>query len=497
MANPLFPRAAGVLLHPTSLSGAHGMGDLGAVPALLDWMTTAGLTVWQVLPLVPPGSADSPYASPSALSGNTWLLALSGLVADGLLSEAEVVPSPTAEDRADFAAARALKQPLLHLAAERLTRDRQHPLWPRFAQYFSEQRWAVDAGLFQAIRQQQGQTAWWQWPEPLRMRDPQALAQAREELADEVQRYVALQFLFDRQWRWIRGHARSRGVQIWGDVPIYVDADSVDTWSQPDLFQLDGHGQPHCVAGVPPDYFAAKGQFWGNPLYDWSAMARDRYRWWIARLRRTLSHVDVVRMDHFRGFAGYWAIPHDAPDATFGAWQQGPGLSFFAALRRELGELPLIAEDLGVMDEAVLQLRLDSGLPGMKVLQFAFGDTAKNPFLPHHHEPNSVVYTGTHDNDTALGWWLSTPEQQARVRRYLGPVEDATIAWRLVETAYASVAQTAVVPMQDLLGLGSEARMNVPGVTAGNWTWRLPAGVLTPELAAKLRELAATFDRLR
>ena len=501
MVNPMFPRAAGVLLHPTSLPGPHGMGDLGGVPALLDWMSTAGLSIWQVLPLVPPGAAHSPYASPSALSGNAWLVALSGLVADGLLTKAEIDMAPLPDEHADFAAAERVKGPLLRLAVDRLRERRpdghHHPLRQAFVQYYHEQPWAVDAGLFQAIRQQQDGAPWWLWPTPLRTRDPEALAEAREALGEEIQRYVGLQFLFDRQWQWIRSHARHRGIRIVGDVPIYVDGDSVDTWCQPQLFQLDASGQPRKVAGVPPDYFAETGQFWGNPLYDWTAMARDRYRWWATRLRRMLVHVDAVRIDHFRGFSAYWAIPRDAPDATFGSWQRGPGLPLFSALRREFGALPLIAEDLGDVDEAVIALRTKAGLPGMKVLQFAFGDGPSNPFLPHHHEQDAVVYTGTHDNDTTVGWWRASPDQHARTRRYLGQVDEPTIAWRLVEAAFASVAHTAIVPAQDLLGLDSSARMNRPGVAAGNWTWRLPADALDSKLAVRVRELAATFDRIR
>jgi 4-alpha-glucanotransferase len=501
MSNPLFPRSAGLLLHPTSLPGPHGMGDLGGVPALLDWMASAGLSVWQVLPLVPPGAAHSPYASPSALSGNTWLIALSGLVADQLLTAAEIAAPPMPQDVADFAAAQAFKAPLLRLAADRLRQVvpqvRKHPLRQEFVKYYNEQTWAVDAGLFHAIREAQGHTPWWEWPEPLRTRDKQALLEAEEALSDDVQRYVALQFLFDRQWRWVRGHARHRKLRIVGDVPIYVDGDSVDTWCQPRLFQLDAKGRAKKVAGVPPDYFAETGQFWGNPLYDWAAMARDRYRWWASRLRRMLVHVDAVRIDHFRGFSAYWAIPREAPNATYGSWQRGPGLPLFTALRRELGELPLIAEDLGDIDEAAATLRIKAALPGMKVLQFAFGDGAHSPFLPHHHEPDGVVYTGTHDNDTTVGWWLASPDQQALVQRYLGPLDAQTIAWRMVEAAFASVAHTAIVPAQDLLGLGSEARMNRPGVTDGNWAWRLQSGALDADLAARVRELSTTYDRLR
>ena len=495
MPQPLFPRAAGLLLHPTSLPGPHGAGDLGGVPAFLDWLASAGMTLWQVLPLVPPGAADSPYASPSALSGHTGLIALSGLVADGLLRPEECVAPNFPSEHADFSAAYAWKRPLLEQAADRLRRDAAHPLRRDLARWLGEQRWATDAALFAAIRRQQEGKPWWQWPRPLRMRVPAALREAQAALGDEVERGLALQFLFDRQWQWIRDHAKHRGIRIIGDVPIYVDGDSVDTWCQPQLFALDSQGEPEWVAGVPPDYFAEKGQFWGNPLYDWEAMARDRYRWWTARLRRVLHHVDVVRMDHFRGFAAYWAIPRAAPDATFGQWRPGPDAALFEALRRDLGELPLIAEDLGDVDDAVTTLRQRVGLPGMAVLQFAFGDDSGSPFLPHNHVPHSVVYTGTHDNDTTLGWWLAHPDQHARVQRYLGPMQAADVPWHFVRAALGSVAHTAIIPVQDAIGLGSAARMNTPGVTAGNWAWRLPADALDPALAARLREAAGTFGR--
>lgn len=491
-----FPRSAGILLHPTSLPGPFGTGDMGGVPGLLQWMTDAGLGVWQTLPLVPPGAADSPYASPSALSGNTRLISLSGLVADGLLRESELPSVELPQHVCDFAAADAIKVPLLHLAADRLLADRAHGLRGPLRAYLDAEPWVLDAALFLALRAKYGHVAWWHWPEPLAQRDPRALASAREELETAVDREIVLQFLFDRQWAWIRQNARHRGIRIVGDVPIYVDGDSVDTWRRPELFQLDRNGQPKLVAGVPPDYFAEKGQFWGNPLYDWTAMAKDGYAWWAQRLRRALQHADVVRIDHFRGFAAYWAIPQGAPDATYGSWKRGPGLPLFAALRKALGGLPLIAEDLGVVDDSVIDLRERSGLPGMKVLQFAFGDDALNPFLPHNHVPDSVVYTGTHDNDTTLGWWQATLGQHTRVRQYLGPVEDATVAQTLVRTAFASVAHTAVVPAQDFLGLGTEARMNVPGVTDGNWRWRLPSAGLGPELAAHIRELAHLYGRI-
>ena len=497
MKNPLFPRSAGILLHPTSLPGPYAMGDLGAVPALLDWMHQAGLTVWQVLPLVQTGGGNSPYSSQSALSANTLLLAFSGLVADKLLHPHELPPPLESLEKVDFQAVHALKLPLLEKAADRLVNDHAHPLHPRFIRYVHQQPWAVDAALFQAIRAEQKHQPWWHWPLPLRKRDPQALAEAEKRLKLQVNRYVALQFLFDRQWQWLAEHARHRGIRIFGDVPIYVDGDSVETWKHPHLFQLDAHLQPKKVSGVPPDYFAKLGQFWGNPLYDWPAMARDHYAWWTQRMQRALTHVDVVRIDHFRGFAAYWAIPRQAPDATHGSWQRGPGLPLFAALKKSLGQLPMIAEDLGVMDDAVTTLRDKSGLPGMKVLQFAFGDNATNPFLPHHHTEHCVVYTGTHDNDTTLGWWNATPELHGKVRQYLGEVDADTIAKVLVKTAMASVAHTAIIPAQDFLELGTEARMNVPGLTAENWAWRMKPGALDPHLASQIRRQVELFDRLQ
>ncbi len=490
------PRSAGILLHPTSLPGPNGIGEIGAAARrFVDWLAAARLTRWQVLPLVPPGGGDSPYATPSAMSGNPWLIDMEDLVDEGLLQQAEVQPPELPEVRVDYGAVYAWKGPLLDLAAQRLTQTpshRLHAAWRAFAQTHA---WARDAALFQALRRQQGQVPWWQWPKPLRDREPHVLAQASALLASEVDRSTALQFLFDAQWRALRRYALERGVRLIGDLPIYVDADSADTWANPKLFQLNADCQPVAVAGVPPDYFSETGQFWGNPLYDWQVMHDDGYRWWIARITRALQQTDVVRIDHFRGFSAYWAIPAGSPDARSGQWRPGPGLALFRALQRELGALPLIAEDLGVVDDALVALREGAGLPGMKVLQFAFGGDAANPFLPHDHTERAVVYTGTHDNDTTAGWFAASDAAvQAHVHAYFGdPAEEP--AALLIRAAFASVCRTAIVPMQDVLGLGSEARMNTPGTTQGNWNWRMTHEALNAENAKRMSQLSKLYGR--
>lgn len=499
-----FSRAAGVLLHPTSLPGKHGIGDLGVgAYRFLDWLAEARISLWQVLPLVPPGAADSPYASPSAMSGNPWLIDLEALVKDGLLKTADLPPELAAE-QVDYGAVHAQKRPLLEQAADRLVTNHRHRLHAAYVAFAKAQPWATDAGLYHALREHGSGQPWWTWPADIRDRDLKAIAWWRKELAVKVDRYVALQFLFDRQWQAVRAYARKLGIRLIGDVPIYVDADSADTWANRQLFQLDGDGRATYVAGVPPDYFSELGQLWGNPLYDWAAMARDGYRWWISRLQRALQQTDLVRLDHFRGFSAYWAIPADAEDARTGRWLPGPGADLFRALRhglststaRGISGLPLIAEDLGVVDDALIALRDGAGLPGMRVLQFAFGADAKNPFLPHNHVEHAVVYSGTHDNDTTLGWWQGSPAVQDHVRRYFG-IDGHDISWDFIRIAMASVGDMAIVPMQDVLALGSEARMNTPGVATGNWGWRLPPDAFRPELAARLRELVLLYDRAR
>jgi 4-alpha-glucanotransferase len=470
------------------------MGDLGAgARTFIDWLVSAKLGLWQVLPLVPPGGGHSPYASPSAMAGHTLLIDLADLVSEGLLTTADL-PAPLPQTQVDFPAVANRKQPLLDAAADRLVADKHHPLHEGLRQFARQERWVHDAALFAALQARGDGEPWWQWPEEIRRREPAAMAWWRRELDADLDRRIALQFLFQRQWLALRAYARERQVRIIGDVPIYVDLDSADVWAHPQLFQLDASGRPKAVAGVPPDYFSEHGQLWGNPLYDWTACAREGFHWWIERLRRTWSLCDIVRLDHFRGFSAYWAVPADAEDARAGQWRPGPGLALFHAIRRALGEQPLIAEDLGDIDEAARRLRVESGLPGMQVLQFAFGGEQNHPFLPHNHVANAVTYTGTHDNDTLWGWWRSSPEVHHHVRRYLG-IDGHDMAWGLIRVAFASVAHTAIVPMQDVLSLGSEARMNEPGVPTGNWSWRLPESGLSAATAERLAELARLYGR--
>ena len=480
-------------MHPSSLPGSHGIGDLGAASRdFVDWLARAGASVWQVLPLVPVGAGDSPYSSAAALAGNPWLIDLQALVLDGLL---EAVPPPPRfpVDRIDVAAMTAYKLPLIASAAARLVAG--HPLYSALQAFIAAQGWVKDVALYFALKQASGNKPWWEWPAALRDRDPAALSEARAEHAAAYHRVLCEQFLFERQWQALRGYARQRGVSLYGDVPIYVDWDSADVWVHRAQFQLDAEGAPLEVAGVPPDYFSATGQLWGNPLYEWAAMAKDHHAWWVARLQRVLSQVDIVRIDHFRAFAAYWAVPRGSLDARPGKWRQGPGEALFDDLKKALGELPIVAEDLGVIDDAVRALVRGVGLPGMKVLQFAFGEDAKNPFLPHNYAPDCVAYTGTHDNDTTRGWWQSSDEQtRDHVRRYLG-VDGHDVVWDLMRAALASVANTVIVPLQDILELGAAARMNVPAAPTGNWLWRVHADAFLDDRSHRFRTLVSLYGR--
>lgn len=490
------PRAAGVLLHPSSLPGQHGIGDIGKISHdFVDWLHSAGIKVWQVLPLGPTGGGDSPYASPASMAGNPWLVGLELLVDGQLLQSEELIGPQLANDYIEFGGMIHWKQDRLHLAADRLLAQPRHAWYSELQQFRTDNPWVLDAALFQVLREARNYQPWWTWEPELRTRKAAALQFVRENQRVEVDRYIVLQYFFDRQWRELRQYAKKRGIEFLGDVPIYVDADSADTWSQPGLFQLDASGKPSAVAGVPPDYFSVTGQLWGNPLYDWAAMHKTQYRWWSARLNRALQLVDRVRIDHFRGFAAYWAVPQGAEDARGGSWQPGPGIALFRALARDLGKLPLVAEDLGVVDDDVIALREGAELPGMLVLQFAFGDNADNPFLPHNHVPHAVVYTGTHDNDTTLGWWQSSADVHGKVADYLGKPLLADVPWTLIRTAMQSVAQLAVVPLQDVLELGSEARMNVPGRPDKNWAWRVLPGQLTADHAKRLAHLVKLYGR--
>jgi 4-alpha-glucanotransferase len=493
----LFPRAGGVLLHPTSLPSRYGIGDVGAgARAFVDWLQSAGLSRWQVLPLVPPGPGASPYSSPSAFAGNPWLIDLDQLVEDGLLAQSDVADVPTFSlDAVEFDRVFTWKRPLLDRAAHKLVDDKKHPLHEKFRAFRESESWALDYGIFVALKEQHQGKAWWDWERDLAFHEPKALAAARKELHTRVDNVVAEQFLFEEGWQKLRRYAHQRGVKLIGDIPIYVDSDSADVWSHRRSFMLKADGRPEAVAGVPPDAFTELGQLWGNPLYDWDALAADGHAFWVERLRRVIALTDIVRIDHFRAFSAYWRIPADAPDARTGTWMRGPGLAVFKDLERALGPLPVIVEDLGQIDDDVHALREAIDLPGMKVLQFAFGEDGTHQYLPHNYPENCVVYAGTHDNDTILGWWHTQPEHvRDHVRRYLN-VSGHDVVWDMMRAAFASVAHTAIVTMQDVLALDGSARMNTPGQAHGNWGWRARPDAFGAHAAERLRGIARLFNR--
>lgn len=495
-------RRAGLLLHPTSLPGRFAIGDLGpAVDRLLDWMTRAGLSIWQVLPLGPPTIYGSPYDSLSAFAGNPLLISPERLLADGLLTPEDLDAPSGSDNRVDFAKVATWKRTLLRQSWERF-RDIPGPLHDEMTAFQTaeaQRSWLADWTLFSALKERFPGQSWCEWPAPLRDRKPTALEVARQELADELDYHGYLQFQFFRQWQRVRDEAARRGILLLGDLPIYVAHDSADVWSHRELFALAEDGRPAAVAGVPPDYFSPDGQRWGNPLYRWDVLAKNGHGWWIERVAANLRLADALRLDHFRGFEAYWQIPASEPTAVHGSWTPGPGTALFAALKDALGALPLIAEDLGDITPSVHELRAALGLPGMRVLQFGFDD-AGSLHAPHHLSPKSVVYTGTHDNDTLLGWFRGLePQKQQRVRDYAGAADadEARVVQAIVRLAFTSVARWMIIPAQDLLELGSEARMNTPGQALGNWVWRLPAGAFTDPLAERLRRLAELSDRLR
>jgi len=492
-------RHAGILLHPTSLPGPGGIGDLGeSARRWIEWLRQAGCGLWQVLPLGPTGYGDSPYQCFSAFAGNPLLISLEDLVAAGLLADDELAGSPRfPDDLVKFGEVIRFKDRLLDLAAFHFNARATTELKLRYEAFRAEQAgWLEDFALFMALKRAHADRSWTEWEGELGERKPAALAEARRRLAAETEGTRVRQFLFFEQWNALHDLARRTGVRIVGDIPIFVAPDSADVWAHSRLFHLDSSGRPTVVAGVPPDYFTETGQRWGNPLYRWEVMRQDGYAWWMGRLRAALSQVDIVRLDHFRGFEAYWEVPADAPTAETGRWVPGPGAGFLEAVRRELGALPLIAEDLGVITPEVVELREAFDLPGMKVIQFAFDSDADNPFLPHNYTSNAVVYTGTHDNDTSCGWYASAGEvERDYCRRYLR-CDGEDIAWDLIRAAWASVANWAVTPLQDVLSLDSRARMNYPGRSDGNWSWRVRTDELTSEAAERLRDMSECYGRL-
>jgi len=496
-----FNRSGGILLHPTSLPGPYGIGDLGLQAyRFVDWLAATGCTLWQVLPLGPTGYGDSPYQCFSAFAGNPYLISFAALIEDGLLTEADVAVMPDFNaSRVDYGQLIPWKLELLQKVFSRVSAA-EETLRQEFKQFRTENAaWLDDFALFMSIKEANGGGAWSGWDESLRKRKPAVMEKARADHAEDVLRYSFYQFLFFRQWNKLRAYANERGIRIIGDIPIFIAYDSADAWANPNLFFLDEESLPTVVAGVPPDYFSATGQLWGNPLYHWPAHKESGYAWWLKRFRSVFQFVDVVRLDHFRGFAGYYEIPYGAPTAEKGQWLTGPGKDFFATVSRELsgsgnGSLPIIAEDLGVITPDVVELREGFNLPGMKILQFGFSG-ADNPFLPHNYSANCVAYTGTHDNDTARGWFDSAPpEERNFALRYLDS-DGTDFAWDLIRSVWSSVAVYAVTPMQDVLGLGTEARMNYPSRLGGNWEWRMKEEDLSPALAERLREFNELYLR--
>ncbi len=485
---PLAKRRAGILLHPSSLPGDFGFGDFGQhAYQFVDFLNASGIGVWQMLPLTPTHGDLSPYQGLSVHAGNPLLISLEKLQQEGWLKEIKF------RDQED-----PLPQRLQHIRLARQgfcrhASDAQRQALNAFVEEHGD--WLNDYALFQSLRKQHGQRHWLEWPTALRDRQPEALAEARKTLADEIHYYEFEQFVFFSQWQALRSHARQRGVLMFGDMPIFVAHDSADVWAQREYFALDADGRATTVAGVPPDYFSATGQRWGNPHYLWSRMAEDDYAWWHQRMDTQLKLFDWVRIDHFRGFEAYWDIPATEETAINGRWMPGPGAALFNSLQKQFPDLPLIAEDLGIITPEVDALRQQFKMPGMKILQFAFGGGADNPYLSHNHTKDSIVYTGTHDNDTTLGWYQSLSDAvKVDVNEYLGqPGEE--MPWSLIRAAYRSVAQVAIVPMQDVLALDGEHRMNVPGTADGNWRWRFEWSQVEAGLAARLKDLALRYGR--
>ncbi len=525
-----FPRTSGVLLHPTSLPGAYGIGDLGPEAyKFADFLGAAGQSLWQMLPLGPTGYGDSPYACYSAFAGNTLLISPEQLVKEGLLdlsslrslrssassalnnSEIDLTQRTqrTAEtaERVNFGEVHKFKEQLLRTAYERYKKTTDTTLRSAFETFAQRHaNWLDDYALFRALKDAHGGVAWNEWEPSLIRRTPSAIERARERYREEVEAHMFYQFLFFRQWSALKRYCNERGISVVGDLPIFVAQDSADVWTNPDQFKIDKNGKPLVVAGVPPDYFSTTGQLWGNPLYNWERMQADGFKWWIERVRATLTVVDIARVDHFRGFAACWEIPGGDKTAERGQWVEAPGRELFAAIRKTLGELPIIAEDLGVITPDVIALREEFGFPGMRILQFGFGGDSKNIDLPHNYVPNVVAYTGTHDNDTTVGWFHSvagegstrTAAQIERERKfcmdYLN-TKGEEIHWDFIRGVWASVANTAIVPLQDLLGLGTEARMNLPNSTEGNWSWRYQQGALTDKIATRLKHISELYGR--
>jgi 4-alpha-glucanotransferase len=493
-----FDRACGMLLHPTCLPGPHGSGDFGsAAYHFVDWLVAAGQKLWQILPLGGIGPGNSPYMSSSAFAGNVLLIDLAELQARGWLAAEELAPEPGFEDgRVNFAAVVPWRMERLWRAATRFAvahGDADDAAYTAFCN--RQAAWLDDYALFMALADHQPGQPWCDWDSALARREPAALRAESEAHAECMAFHKFCQWRFFEQWLRLKAYANERGIQIVGDAPIFMAYQSAEVWARQPLFELDATGHAKVVAGVPPDYFSDTGQRWGNPLYRWPAHADEGYAWWTERVRHSFELVDIVRIDHFRGFAHYWEIPASEATAVKGRWRAGPGAALFKAIANALGPLPIIAEDLGLITPDVTALRKRFAFPGMRILHFAFGGDNRNAYLPHHHEPDSVVYTGTHDNDTTLGWWAgASMQERAHALAYLAS-DGTAIHWDLIRAACASVADTAIIPLQDVLGLAGEHRMNLPGRGEGYWEWRFQWAQVQPEHAQRLAALCGLYGR--
>lgn len=493
-------RASGVLLHLTSLPSAYGIGDMGT--AALDWidlLAESGQSWWQMLPLGPTGFGNSPYSSASSFAGNWLLISPDALIEEGWLNSRDVAGRSFPDLAVDYDSVIKFKDQLLETVWTSFKATARHRLKPEFEQFCLEQaNWLDDYALFEALRASHGGVPYLNWSRELVQRTPDAMKSARRILADQIKKISLAQFLVFRQGQRMKEHSRHRGVQLIGDLPFFVSSDSSDVWANPELFLLDADHRPQFVAGVPPDYFSSDGQLWGNPVYDWEMLRKTGYEWCISRVRALMNHVDLIRLDHFRGFAAAWHVPAGTKTARSGQWIPGPGTDFFNAVMNELGTLPFIAEDLGLITSDVHDLRDQFHLPGTRVLQFAFDGDAESPHLPHNFIPNAVVYTGTHDNNTTRGWYadLSEPQRQF-LRVYLNRPElcAADVSAALLRVAWKSVAALAIIPAQDLLDLGADARMNTPGIAEGNWRWRCSKEMLNSQAFQSLGEMTTMYNR--
>ena len=496
----MFPRSSGILLHPSSLYGKYGIGTLGnSAVAFVDFLDRSNQKLWQVFPLGPTGYGDSPYQSFSAFAGNPYLIDLETLIDSGLLQtedadEAELGDDP---ENVDYGLLYKNKLPLLRKAYENYKKSDNEQM--KFEiQIFKDENsfWLEDYSLFISLKYYFKGHEWSKWDEDILLRKESALKKYRKLLKDDIEYNYFVQYLFFNQWAKIKGYANSKGISIIGDIPIFVAFDSADAWANPEIFLFDKERKPIDVAGVPPDYFSETGQLWGNPLFDWEKLKGSGYKWWIERVRANLKTADIIRIDHFRGFESYWAVPAEEKTAVIGEWRKGPGIDFFNSIKAALGDLPIIAEDLGNLTNEVVELRNETGFPGMKILQFAFDSDEENDYLTHSYDHNCVVYTGTHDNDTITGWYSKASEHDKEyVRDYLDIYTDDAINWRFIKAAWRSVANMALAPMQDFLGLDSEARMNTPGVAAGNWKWRMKEEDLTTVLSDEIKRISKLYGR--